>query len=66
MIDWPAIADLTLTGALVVAVVTLWKENQRLVNIILANNERAERQRLELLERQEELASALTIWRSEN
>lgn len=49
MIDWSAIADVSLTGALVVAVVTLWRENLRLVDLIIENNEKSEAQRLEIL-----------------
>lgn len=49
MLDWSAIADVTLTGALVVAVITLWRENLRLVDVIIKNNDLAEGQRLDIM-----------------
>jgi len=44
--DLTALADLSLTVALAAAVIALWRENQRLVNIIIDDNKKAEAQRL--------------------
>lgn len=47
--DLTALADLTLTAALVVAVVTLWRENRRLLDIIVGYQQRAEAQREQMM-----------------
>jgi len=49
--DLTALADLTLTAALVVAVVTLWRENRRLLDIIVGYQHRAEAQREEMMKK---------------
>lgn len=59
MIDWSAIADLTLTGALVVAVVTLWRENLRLVDVIINDNRKSEEQRLQIMKQLTSMTSTV-------
>lgn len=61
MIDWPAIADVSLTGALVVAVVTLWRENQELVKKLIEREDKAESQRMQIFQQLAVLATRVGV-----
>lgn len=60
------LADLTLTAALAIAVIALWRKLWALNDELLSYHKRADAQRAKLLEKQDNLASSVKVWQSEN
>ena len=64
--DLAQFADLSLDVVLAVAVVALWRKMWSLNDELLAYHKRADEQRAKLLEKQDNLASSVKVWQSEN
>jgi len=60
------LADLTLTAALAIAVIALWRKLWQLNDLLLAYHAKADAQRQKLMEKQDNLASSVKVWQSEN